>query len=98
MADEDDDELPITPVQSSSAYPVWANAARELMYELEQVPGSIEALERHQRALEFLETFQSWTPRSRPDNAQRVATIAAMMTFNSETREFLIRVRIKKPT
>jgi hypothetical protein len=87
-----DSDGPLTPVRSSATYPVWRKAARELADALEGIEGSVEALVRHAQALEFLRTFESWKP-GKVDDATRTKTITAMLTFNNETRAFILRQR-----
>jgi hypothetical protein len=94
------DEEPLTPLHSSISYPVWQKAALELASALEKlselVPDHLldEVLIRHQKALEFLSLFKSWSPKNPPSDTVRRDTIQAMLDFNSETRDFITQCNV----
>ena len=94
--DDDDKKEPITPIYSSGTYPIFRANAEALVLQLEQIGHVRGALTRREKALEFLDTFERWSPTNKPSDDERFQIISAFLSFNSDTLAFIARHRPKK--
>lgn len=82
-----------TPIHTTGAYPVFRQASADIVSALEAIEPSGEALRIRERALEFLDLFERWTPRNRPTDEERVRAISDFLEFNRSAQEFIVAHR-----
>lgn len=82
-----------TPIHSSGTYPIYRNAAEEMIRKLNNLNDPT-ALMMSADLQWFAETFVRWSPQNRPDDVTRERIIREFMDLHRKCRSFYEEVSL----
>jgi hypothetical protein len=86
------DEGDPTPINGTGAYPIFREAAREVSIKLDAL-GTPEAKMMAGEMRWFQETFASWSPTNRPNEADRKRLVADFLDTNSKAMSYILKIK-----